>query len=796
MQHDSASVTLQTTGSPFRLAAALFVLLGALYFLTYTGHPVSGDEEVLFDGVHSLAVTGNLWLAYMNDTRQMGLFPKQDPVSSVDSEPMQMIAALPLFKLAAALPAIGLMQTVWLLNVIVTALTAVLLFAFGRLLGYREATAWVVALLFGLATMAWPYSKVFFREPLLALFVLASAYCIQRWRRAWVASHFRIGWAVGAFVSFGAALATKNPAALFLPALLLTALPEHWRHVHMTRRQALIGLLVAPVVMVALLLIALAAAHGRYDPMNLINRLLTEAKDVPYALAGYLLSPGRSVWAFNPILLLGIWGARRLIRQRHWREVFIPLLALISLALGYALLQTSDWYGGTAWGPRYLEPVIPFLALLLLPVVDALPRAGRIAQAVAGLLLLISIGVQLLGTLIPLTVYYDFLGAETVRLGLPGGAINGWQAGTWDIRYIPFTVLPRFFLNGGTDLAWQINGTPGIALLAVLLIGAALIVRRRPVRRSGWLLIAGFVALLGIGLVSYRTDPRYGGANPALQNALATLERQAKSGDVVLLNDRAYRPFFMNFFKPSVPIFALRDAPGEPSAPGQPAEVVSTNVEALASPSLQMMLPRIALLGQRWWFVTEFIPADQRRTRATERYLTVHYFPVGELLSSDQIRVVQFDATSAPRDTLPPWPQAPRSDTFGPLFTLVGTDPAPAGLRLIRGQPLPVSLLWRFAGWPAGMPPFDYSLNLSLIDSHGAIVPGAQQSGTPLGSFGATSGWQPGGYYRDNHAVPIPADLPPGTYTLWAIWYDWRDGSRLRLTDGSDHAVLYTITVP
>ena len=105
-----------------------------------------------------------------------------------------------------------------------------------------------------------------------------------------------------------------------------------------------------------------------------------------------------------------------------------------------------------------------------------------------------------------------------------------------------------------------------------------------------------------------------------------------------------------------------------------------------------------------------------------------------------------------------------------------------------------MSLVWRFDGWPAGKTPFDYSVNVSLIDASGAVVPGAQRSGTPLGTFGSTSQWQVGGYYRDNHALPIPANLAPGTYQLWVIWYDWRDGSRLAVK-GMDHDPLYTIQV-
>lgn len=83
------------------------------------------------------------------------------------------------------------------------------------------------------------------------------------------------------------------------------------------------------------------------------------------------------------MLLLGFWGIRRLVRQKQWRQIAIPLLTLGSLTVGYAILQNVNWYSGLGWGPRYLLPAIPFLMLWILPVIDALPSAPGWARAVA-----------------------------------------------------------------------------------------------------------------------------------------------------------------------------------------------------------------------------------------------------------------------------------------------------------------------------------------------------------------------------------------------------------------------------
>src|SRR5260221_3319302 len=153
-------------------AAGLFGLLVAIYFLTYSGEPLSDDEVLIFDASHSLLGSRGIELAYTNVLRPYASQPNFAPVINLDTDPLQAYAALPLLWLARNLPRIGLMQAAWTLNIFVTALTAVVLFYYGLALGYRERIALITALLFGLATYAWVYSKLFFREPLFTLLIL------------------------------------------------------------------------------------------------------------------------------------------------------------------------------------------------------------------------------------------------------------------------------------------------------------------------------------------------------------------------------------------------------------------------------------------------------------------------------------------------------------------------------------------------------------------------------------------------------------------------------------------------
>ncbi|HRE46160.1 MAG TPA: hypothetical protein PLD47_00410, partial [Aggregatilineales bacterium] len=121
-------------------------------------------------------------------------------------------------------------------------------------------------------------------------------------------------------------------------------------------------------------------------------------------------------------------------------------------------------------------------------------------------------------------------------------------------------------------------------------------------------------------------------------------------------------------------------------------------------------------------------------------------------------------------------------------IVLSGVD-LPRGETLAAGDVFPISLLWRFDGFAEGVEPFDYSVNVSLVDSAGVVR--AQRAETPLGSFGQMTTWVRGGYYRDNHALALPATLPAGEYEVWVLVFDWRTGGNLPLR--GDEAGEYII---
>lgn len=760
-----------------RIGLSLFVMLAAIYFAVFTGHPVSGDERLLFDMARSLTVDGTFELALSADQRPAFDVAPHEIMPSADVEPLQAYLSAPLVLLARLLPEIGVMHTVWLFNALITALTAALLYAHGVLLGYTQRAAAFVALIFGIGTIALPYAQMYFREPLLALCGLAAAYLSERWRIA----PRRFFWLIAAFGAVLAAVLTKRAGVLFVIVPLLSVFS-----VFRVQRRVWYAVLLSATFALFIIVLRWDSTLGRLLSAERFERA---AQNMLEAFPAYLISPGFSIWVFSPILLAGLLGALWLWRAERTHVALLPLAILLGFAIGHPLLHGDYWYGGLAWGPRFLVPITPLLCLWLLPVAEAffadMPRFGKLAFAS---LLLLSVAVQLVAISLPPTRYGVALAEASQREGRP---IVAWREGVWDVRYQPIGVTLRQIGSVPSAVAWDVLHVGGIVLpLCALSVAIAALGLRQ--RHIALLSVPFLVLTLYLGLRAVHADPRYGGDNPELWSALRVVESALRSGDVLLVNSDAYRPFIANYYKSSAPAYVIPTPEGETVDPDNPPPVVSANPEQRANPYFQALFARLAQRSQRWLFLTEYTPFTPNRYRVTEEFLARHYFPAEELFSAPTVRLLTFAPIGAPPMRVPPFPKHTTDVAFG-MARLIGFD-LPLGTTYRAGDFLPISLLWRAEGFPPDLEPLNYSVNLSLINADGVTV--AQRVAQPRGTFGDFTTWQAGALYRDHHALQLPAQLPAGTYQLWLLLTDWRNGSALPIRNGSgQHAVLITIQV-
>jgi mannosyltransferase len=81
------------------------------------------------------------------------------------------------------------------------------------------------------------------------------------------------------------------------------------------------------------------------------------------------------------------------------------------------------------------------------------------------------------------------------------------------------------------------------------------------------------------------------------------------------------------------------------------------------------------------------------------------------------------------------------------------------------GDVVPLTLVWRSLGDLSE----HWDVLVHLVDDQGEIV--AQGDGPPVGGFRPTASWRAGEVLVDERQLILPADLAPGSYTVWTGLY-------------------------
>lgn len=793
-------------------------LLIGVYWFTYSGTPISNDELFLFDGAAGLVRRGSTEVTLLADKRVLSRYSVTDlPLTPpVDAEPMQLYTAAAIFAVAEAVPGIGLAHSVWLLNAFICALGGAVLFFYGRALGYGERPAIAAALVYGVGTIAWPYSKTFFREPLAMLLLFTAGLCLHMMRIRW-GRRISWGWLAGFAAFFLAALLTKEAAMFAIPVYIAITFPAVNTRFNRTQvlRFVLIALAVGAVLFIALqiALQVLPTMRG-YNPLERLAEISGKGEFIGYAFLSYTFSPGRSFFAFSPALLLILPGAWLLIRQRRIREAVIPLLAVFLFIAGYAVVRHENWFGGLAWGPRYLVPAVLFASLGMLPVLEALfaRRLPRWASLSTWSLIAISVWVQLTGILLRQSAYF----AEVNRRGL-----IAWEGATWNPGHAPALVVPGLLPDNPLDFAWLRAADAGLWLpiTALLLVVGAVwglwrLRRETPLSRRG-LIAAALVLLVStggslyLGLRSIYADPEYLGDQAKLHDLLPIMDAQFQADDILILTNTAYKFFFLNYYREQdIPAYTLPAAPGEQPSPDQPPGIINNNPDRLLEAQRSIFLLNLPEYTDRVWLMNNSGPFTGYTVRPVEWFMARHYFPLATYQTDESARLVLFYVGSdAPPDQAMAWPEHAVNARFGDEVALLGVDmppprvrvgpfsgPDPARTSFRPGEVVPVSLLWEALDVPTS----DYNVGVFLLNAGGEVI--AQQDGPPQATFRPMTSWDAGETVRDNHALQLPEALPAGEYQLWVKVYAWQTGEPLPVT-GEDRtedgqaAWIATITV-
>jgi hypothetical protein len=661
----------------------LIAVLLASYLLAYIGAPESMDEKALLATSASMVQFGRLDMNAAESSDWLLLPLSRLGTLGVDGAVYAkkgitpVLLMTPVIAAGRLLPWLAIRATGLLFNPLVTALTALLLYAFGRKLGYRPGAALGAALIFGLCTLAFVYTKTAFGEPVVALLLLGAVFAAYAAR---LHDKNLLLFACGLLLLL--CVGANTVYVVFIPILALYLLPK----LRLNLRAWTLFFL--PIVVGGgLILLFNYVRFGSFFNTG-YNFALGEGFTHPFWRGVYGLTVGaqRGIFWYSPILLLGIPGwllFRKRVSGLAWAG-----LALILVQIG-VFASWWSWHGGIVWGPRFLLPALPIAALFLLPLLET--RKFPIMAAVFGFAVL-SFGVQLLGVLYSYFPYVGYLFRQYTPFGL-----DGMMADSFFFDPLTSPIIGHLaMLSAGWQAQplWLRNGLDfeilGSALALFLAGGFALRVRSR----------RGLLPVALIGLIALNMPASRQTINDANTEAVRLQNTLNPPGFVVAAT---------TLFDDALVDYHLRAV--TMNAPTAPTD---ERARALWNYALQQ--------DRLLWFITWFNPTNPENWQERELWARAWY--ANERNLTGKHRALLFDLSN-PKLT----------DHVGEWHYANGVILQNCAIG-VTGDGVYVALTWQP---DTPRPTRNYSWFVHLIDAQANIV--AQQDRAPQGGYQPTSQW-------------------------------------------------------
>ena len=754
---------------------AIGVILFVLYLITGAGRFHIIDEVSLYSVTENLARRGAwdtdqiAWSQWVNSPAEvLGAWGQDGHVYSKKGV-APALAFLPVRWLARFLPGVGLLQTTFLANALITLLTALLVGDIARRLGYGGRAGVALALIYGLATLAWPYATHLFGEPLSALSLTAALWALiglkqdQRW-----------GWSLVLGLALGIAVATSAVYALLLPlfglAWLLILRVERERSLQSSIFSLQFGkhalALSTPLIIAAGFLLW-------YNGMRFGNPFDTgyhfeagEGFNGPLlaGLYGLLLSPYRGIIYHQPLTLLALIGFIPFWRRHRW---VAGLTAAVAVILVLVFSKWWIWWGGFAWGPRFLVPLAPYLVLWTAPLLKR--WWAWLLIALSALVQALAVSANYVLWEIELRKLYPTDWNDPLRYGAPA-TDNPLHSPVFGQIYL----LARGQWNAVLDFAWWQDGQvfwwiPLGGLLIVALATWILLrrVKAQEVAQSSrhWTLDIGHWTphLLAILLMpftfltlrAYAQDPHYGQPGRGYRAILQEVEASQRPDDTLITVAPYHYQIPMNFYDGPLPILGF--------ATQQPLRAETENL-------LKWGLAR----GGTLYLVTAGLPpADP--ANGVELWLNEHAYQADDRWFDD-FRLLHYgaDRPEVAIDAHVVWGQPARLELNAARVSSLQARP---------GDVISLELDWRKAG---ELPPLHLFVQL---------LPSAPPPVAQYDAAFPTDAWPAEAIQTTRVGLWIPPDVPAGDYALIVGWYDPATGQRLPIAD-HDFLPLTTISLP
>lgn len=373
-----------------KLAFWLFLFVGSIYALASSGRARTPDEYMAIFQAESLIDRGSTAVPQSLQANDFyGTYDlKHQPRSPYP--PGQAILAVPYEwfarKVIARLPGVahdrttvfyveGFGATLSSATFAAAAMGVFFLFLRRLQLSPREALWLTIYVAFG--TYLFPYSGYFFSEAISALLFLLAAFALFGSGHPLTPKRATVAGLILGF-SLWVRPTMVLAAGIFGLATIIGDWRKRWKHAFLVLLFP--GLSGLGYLVRNKLLFGRALEFGYPDVAELGKQLNTFHTPFYLGLTGFLLSPGKSVFLYCPLLILAIYGMGKLWKIERGLTTICCGLPLVYLLF---YMRYTQWEGGFCPGPRYLLPSVIVCCLGLAPSVST--RSPRLKQTVLAL---------------------------------------------------------------------------------------------------------------------------------------------------------------------------------------------------------------------------------------------------------------------------------------------------------------------------------------------------------------------------------------------------------------------------
>ncbi len=293
----------------------------------------------------------------------------------------------------------------FLIASIITALSVALAFPmFSEIIAERYAL--FLAFVLAYCTSMWSIvSRSLWQHGPSILMLVATMYVLERAKRQPV-------WICAAGLTLAFAYVSRPTNSLTIAVVTLWVVAKHPKYIP--------GYLASALTIAIPFLLYNQITYGNWLPSYYQPQRLG-SPDFLQALLGHLISPGRGLFIFSPVLAFGVLGAV----VKVWRKSFhgLDIVWATVIVLHWLVISAfKHWWGGFTFGPRLFSDTLPMWVYFMAPALEQITRASGIHRKVI---------MTLLATAVAISFAIHYQGA------------NNWETVLWNIEPVNIDAAPN-----------------------------------------------------------------------------------------------------------------------------------------------------------------------------------------------------------------------------------------------------------------------------------------------------------------------------------------------------------------